>query len=200
MEWMVYITLGLSLLTNAGQFFVGFRNSRSQSKSVDADTLEKVWHTAHSALERVDATQTEIKKMKVESEDREGRLADLEARAETGERDYLSFMDSVNVACWEVDGQGRSHKANFTFLELTGLEINEFLDIDWLTTVCIEDLALVRRVWRKMIDAGDTTLQLRFRFCNRKTGALTDVEAHIKSYPLPHGRVYKYSARTKPIK
>lgn len=214
MEWLKDVVLILSVLGNFGQAAVQYRKGKSEGRNIDAQTYDSLLSSVNRAVLTADEAnkraaaaalivdEEKAKRRNLHDSVAENlmRIQELEHLFQNTERDYRSQMDEFKIACWEVRPDGKNHGANFTFLDITGLDPDEYADVDWLTTVCDADRSMVVRLWRRMLAGGDTTLELRFRFFNRKDPSqLTEVEAHVKACPLPSGRIFKYTARTRPL-
>ena len=205
-DWVTKGALIVSILINAGQAVYGWRKSKAETTNISAETISSLLtsvntavSTAQAANEKAEVAEKERAEIRELLELTADEVGDLKALSILNERDYRSQMDEFKIACWEVDGKGKSHGANFTFLDITGIELEEYHATDWLNTVCEFDRLKIKRLWAQMIESNFTTLELRFSFYHKTTGDKTAVEAYVKAYPLPSGKVYKYTARTKPL-
>ncbi|KAK4551586.1 hypothetical protein LTR86_011057 [Recurvomyces mirabilis] len=130
---------------------------------------------------------TDIAAMK-QTESEAVRRAEILERAQISERRFTRFADEANMGIYIVDSNMQITYCNRAWHSITGHPVVDFEDIDWARLAVEEDLAIVAKGWKSMLETN-TAKTFQFRFQKPWTGlgpgkGPTWVLCHI--YPEPN--------------
>lgn len=86
-----------------------------------------------------------------------------------------SILDTLELAQFVCDSEGKCIKVNSKWTSLTGLSEEDASGHHWLLSVHIEDRQHIQKKWHNMINYN-TPFEEIFRYQHRVTGAITKVK------------------------
>lgn len=183
-----YRTIAASAMTREDTANKNCDEEREQRHKLDEDYSKRL--TAQG--EQI--TQLEKKVGNIETENKYSKNI-----IEQLERSINIIYDSNRIAYWVTDQNGNC-TINETFFEITGLTGDQCCSDGWLNAVHETQRARISHLWKQFRVHFQTHIEIQFDFVHKVTANLTRVKVECDTVMLNGLEVYKWRARTKPIK
>lgn len=105
---------------------------------------------------------------------------------------------SLEIPIVELDAKGGLEYCNPAFTQLTGLTEDEASGEGWIMAIYEEDRGRVASAWSNAVDSG-RTIELRYRWRNVLTGAVTAVRSTASPFTDDQGTILGWVASIEPV-